>query len=92
MRSKNLPAMVVAVLVVEDEADVPSKDAAIDEGSAKESGFWNSGWWDAKRGCTIPDTNCRRTAILFESSLNISAQDAVEDVVIGGGSTGDSEV
>ena len=44
MRSKNLPAMVVAVLVVEDEADVPSKDAAIDEGSAKESGFWNSGW------------------------------------------------
>ena len=43
MLSKNLPTMVVAVLVDEEEADVPSKDAVIDEGLAEESGFWISG-------------------------------------------------
>jgi len=35
--------MVVAVLVDNNKADVPSKDAAIDEGPVEESGFWISG-------------------------------------------------
>ena len=72
MLSKNSLAIVVAVIVDEEEADVPSKDAAIDEGPAEERGFWISGWWDASRGCTIPDINCKRAAILFASLYDIS--------------------
>jgi len=93
MLSKNSPAMVVAVLVDKDEGDVPSsKDATIDKGPAEESRFWISIWWDASRGCIIPDTDCRRVAFLFVSLLDINNWDAVKDVLIGGGSTGASKV
>jgi len=43
MLSKNSPAIVMAVIVDEEEADIPSEDAAIDEGPAEERGFWISG-------------------------------------------------
>ena len=96
MLSKNSPAIVMAVIVDEEEADIPSEDAAIDEGPAEERGFWISGWWDASRGCTIPDINCKRAAILFASLFDISGwdeiKDEVEDVLVGRGSTAASEV
>jgi len=96
MLSKNSPTIVVAVIVDEEEADVPSKDAAIDEGPAEERGFWIFSWRDASRGCTIPDTDYKRAAILFASLYDISGwdevEDEVEDVLVGRGSTAASEV
>jgi len=84
--------MVVAVLVDEGEADVPSEDATIDEGPAEERGFWISSWWDTSKGCTILDTDCRRAATLSVLLFDIGGWDEVEDVFIGGGSTAASEV
>jgi len=96
MLSKNSPAIVVAVIVDNEEADVPFEDAAIDEGPSEEIGFWISGWRDASRGCTIPDTDCKRAAILFASLYDISGwdevDDEVKDVLVGRGSTAALEV